>query len=177
MQMGKTDRRSWIGQGLATGLWVFGVGCLGVKAQEVVDPNAMHFEVFLVWGTNGKKPEDQTLKPLPPTILKKLKGVFKWQDYYVVSRKTKAVSLRKMELVKMSSKCDLKITHQGDSQIEVELYGEKKLVLKKKQRIVPEELVVLAGDDKNDTAWFVILRQYDPRKPPKDQLNPETQKN
>jgi hypothetical protein len=39
----------------------------------------------------------------------------------------------------------------------VKLYGKGKLTVRKTQKINRSELLVLAGDDKNDTAWFVVL--------------------
>ena len=37
------------------------------------------------------------------------------------------------------------------------LFGKGKLVVKKRQRILPGETVVIAGDDKDYNAWFVVL--------------------
>ena len=41
------------------------------------------------------------------------------------------------------------------------LYGQGKMVVRKTQKIKAGELLVLAGDDKNDTAWFVVLSQVE----------------
>ena len=48
-----------------------------------------------------------------------------------------------------------------ESGFEVELIGEGKKLVQKRQAIKAGELVVLAGPDKNDTAWFVILHQQE----------------
>jgi hypothetical protein len=36
------------------------------------------------------------------------------------------------------------------------------MVVKKRQGLTPGELLVLAGDDKDDTAWFVVIRLQQP---------------
>jgi multidrug efflux pump subunit AcrA (membrane-fusion protein) len=57
----------------------------------------------------------------------------------------------------MSAKCEVEVENQGDSQVEVKLFGEGKMVVRKRQALKAGELLVLAGDDKDNNAWFVIL--------------------
>ncbi|MCC6233276.1 MAG: hypothetical protein IT580_11570, partial [Verrucomicrobiales bacterium] len=52
----------------------------------------------------------------------------------------------------------------GD-EFEIQLFGKGVLVVKKRQRIVAGETVVLGGDDKNDNAWFVVLGMAKPGDP------------
>ena len=59
----------------------------------------------------------------------------------------------------MSDHCEIEVDNFGNSSIEVKLYGKGKMVVKKTQKIKPGELLIFAGDDKNDTAWFVVLSQ------------------
>ena len=59
----------------------------------------------------------------------------------------------------MSDDCEIEVQNLGNSSIEVKLYGKGKLAVRKTQKISPSELLVLAGDDKDDTAWFVVLSQ------------------
>jgi len=59
--------------------------------------------------------------------------------------------------VRMSEKCEIEVENLGDSTVEVKLFGEGKMVVRKKQALPTGELLVLAGEDKNDTAWFVVL--------------------
>ena len=61
--------------------------------------------------------------------------------------------------VKMSDDCKIEVQNLGNASIEVKLYGKGKLAVRKTQKISPSELLVLAGDDKDDTAWFVVLSQ------------------
>jgi hypothetical protein len=59
--------------------------------------------------------------------------------------------------VRMSSKCEVEVESLGGGTVEVKLYGEGKLVVRRKEALPPGELLVMAGEDKNDTAWFVVL--------------------
>ena len=111
----------------------------------------------LVWGTDNEKPNDPKLKELDNSIKEKLKGVFKWKYYFEVNHSKLAVSQEAPKTQVMSPKCSIEVQNLGDSVIEVKLFGEGKMVLKKRQPIKVGQPVVLAGDEKNNTAWFVVL--------------------
>lgn len=115
----------------------------------------------LIWGTNGDKPNDPRLKEIDPKTAKKLAGIFKWKNYFEVGRTNFTVAVGATRKVTMSPKCDVKVQNLGGSKVEVELIGEGKKLVQKRQAIKAGELVVLAGPDKNDTAWFVILHQHE----------------
>ena len=57
----------------------------------------------------------------------------------------------------MSSKCDIEVRNEGHGMFEVRFLGEGKSLKKVRQVIPPGELLVIAGDDKNANAWFVVL--------------------
>jgi hypothetical protein len=111
----------------------------------------------LIWGTDAEKTTDKRLKELDRETLKRLKGVFRWKNYFEVERQEFSVAKAGRHRARLSSKCEIEVEHQGRSVIEVKLYGEGKLVMTKRQALKGGELLVLAGDDKNATAWFVIL--------------------
>jgi hypothetical protein len=115
------------------------------------------FQAQLVWGTNGEKPKDKPLKELDPKLQERLKGVFKWKNYYEVNRKPLPVPKAGAQKVKLSDKCELQVQDLGSSRIEIRLFGEGVLVVKKVQSVIPGEAIVLGGFDKNDTAWFVVV--------------------
>jgi len=121
----------------------------------------LNLQAKLIWGTNGGKPNDPSLKEVDPKTAEKLAGVFRWKSYYEVSRTNFTVAAATTKTVRMSPKCDVKVNNQGKSQLEVELYGKGKMVVRKRQQLALGELLVLAGDDKNDTAWFVIMNLND----------------
>jgi hypothetical protein len=115
------------------------------------------FQVQLIWGTDGEKPKDKPLKEVDPKFQDKLKGIFKWKNYYEVNRQSLALPKDGTQKAKLSDKCDIQLQDLGNSRVEIRLFGEGKPVVKKAQTVVPGEPIVLAGDSKNDTAWFVVL--------------------
>ena len=133
------------------------MACLTV-ARAAAPPGELSLQARLLWGTDTGKPKGQEqLKELDAATRQKLKGVFKWKDYYEVERQDFRVLPASKKRIRLSPKCEVEVENQGDAQVAVNLYGEGKLVVKKRQVIKQGELLVLAGDDKNDTAWFVIL--------------------
>jgi len=124
-------------------------------------PADLNLRAQLVWGTNNEKPDDPKLQDVDPQVKEKLRGVFKWKNYFEVNRQNFTVTTSGSKKVKMSDLCQIEIQNLGGSSIEVKLYGNGKMVVRKTQKIKPNELLVLAGDDKNDTAWFVVLTQME----------------
>lgn len=115
------------------------------------------FQVQLIWGTDGEKPKDKPLKEVDVKFQDKLKGVFKWKNYFEVTRQPLTLPKEGLQKLKLSDKCDLQVQDLGNSRVEVRLFGEGKPVVKKAQSVAPGEMIILAGDSKNDTAWFVVL--------------------
>src|SRR5256885_7480411 len=111
----------------------------------------------LVWGTNNDKPDDPKLKEVDQQVKDKLRGVFKWKNYFEVNRQSFTVIASAPKKVRMSDLCEIEVQNLGNSSVELKLYGKGKMVVRKTQKIKSGELLVLAGDDKNDTAWFVVL--------------------
>ena len=120
-------------------------------------PADLNLQAQLVWGTNNEKPDDPKLKDVDPQVKDKLRGVFKWKNYFEVNRQDFTLTASAPRKVKMSDLCEIEVQNLGNSSVELKLYGKGKMVVRKTQRIKSGELLVLAGDDKNDTAWFVVL--------------------
>ena len=121
----------------------------------------LELQAQLVWGTNNDKPDDPKLKDVDPKVREKLRGVFKWKNYFEVNRQSFTVTAAGPKKVKMSDLCQLEVQSLGNSSVELKLFGQGKMVVRKTQKIKAGELLVLAGDDKNDTAWFVVLSQIE----------------
>jgi hypothetical protein len=116
------------------------------------------FDVLLVWGTNGERPKDKPLKEVDPKLQDKLKTVFKWKTYYEVTpRKPLSVPKEGGQKLKLSEKCEIQVQDVGNARVEIKLFGEGKLVVKKVQSVIAGEVIVLAGDSVDNTAWFVVL--------------------
>src|ERR1041384_5706193 len=117
----------------------------------------MTFQVHLVWGTDGEKPKDKPLNPVDPKIEEKLKAVFKWKNYYEVNHQPLSLPKDGNQKLKLSDKCEIQVQDLSNSRVEVRLFGEGKPVVKKAQSLAPGEIILLGGESKNDTAWFVVL--------------------
>lgn len=126
-------------------------------STAAAEENETHFVAELIWGTNSEKPADKDFKPISPDLKKRLRRVFKWQNYFEIKRKDFTASPDKPSRVEMSRECRLDVASVGANEYEIQLYGKGVLVVTKRQRIQPGEIVVLAGDDKEDDAWFVVL--------------------
>jgi len=133
------------------------MAALSVSLSGAPSEAKLELDAVLVWGTNGPRPADPELKDLRVEIRQKLQAVFKWKDYYEVNRRSLQFVARQVQKVRLSPKCEVSVENLGHATIEVRLYGEGKLVVKRKQTMTPGELLVLAGEDRNDTAWFVVF--------------------
>lgn len=131
--------------------------CAGPRNTLAAATGDVRLVAELIWGTNGPKPDDTELRPIAPDLEKRLRRIFKWRNYFEIERKVVVTRAPKPTQVQMSKECRLEILHLGGHEFEIQLFGKGVLVVKKRQRIVPGETVVLGGDDKNDDAWFVVL--------------------
>ena len=111
----------------------------------------------LVWGTDGAKPADKDFKPVAADLDRRLRRIFKWKNYFEIRRTNFVVAATKPSQVDMSRECRLEVARLPDDEVEILLIGQGKPVVKKKQRILPGETVILAGDDKDENAWFVVV--------------------
>jgi|SRR3954463_1928722 len=117
-----------------------------------------NFAAILIWGTDSDKPEGKNLKEVDTSLKEKFKKIFKWKNYFEVTRKPFSIKPGDTHLLKLSSKCDVKV-HQSEKEgMEVELIGEGNFVVKRKQAMPLTDILILAGDDKNSTAWFVVIK-------------------
>ena len=126
-------------------------------AAEQAAPE-QQFVAILVWGTDGGKPEGKNLKDVDETLKPKFANIFKWKNYYEVSRKPFTTKAGSQKNIKLSDKCLVKVQQSEKEGIEVELIGEGKSVVKRKQSMPLTDILILAGDDKNKTAWFVVIK-------------------
>jgi len=118
----------------------------------------LRFQVQLIWGTNGEKPGDKNLKEVESRITDGLKAIFKWKNYFEVNQKNLVVARNATQRLKLSEKCEIEVQHLGNSLIVVRLVGEGKCVSKSKEPVSVGKLITIAGEAKNDTAWFVVLK-------------------
>lgn len=141
---------------LAVLLGVLSFGSARVTAAE---SSGTRVEAILVWATHVAKTNDASLKELEPQLAKKLSKRFKWNLYYEVRRKEATVGTKDATHVPISEKCSLDIRNLGDERFEVHLTGKGKPVSRTVESLAHGHLMIVGGDDKNDTAWLILIRQ------------------
>jgi len=114
-------------------------------------------EVKLIWASNDAQSPNPKHKKLDSELTKWLGERYKWKNYFEENVQTITLKGNTPIKVQMSPDCRLEIAHLGGSRIEVKLYGKDKLV----NRVVEtlRNRLVIAGDAKSDTAWFISIKQ------------------
>jgi hypothetical protein len=121
-------------------------------------PAEQKFAAILIWGTDGDKPDDKDLKEVDPALKEKFEKIFKWKNYYEVTRTNVNVKVGEPKHLKLSKKCEVKIHQTEKEGMNVELFGEGKSVFKGNRPMPLKDIFILGGGDKNATAWFVVLK-------------------
>lgn len=124
-------------------------------------PLEQKFAATLIWGTDDEKPENSKhdLRDVQPALKDKFKNIFKWKNYFQVGEpKPFGIHVGETKQLQLSHKCEVKVHMTEHEGMEVELIGEGKSVVKRKQPMPLKDILILAGDDKNATAWFVVLK-------------------
>ena len=121
----------------------------------------LKLEAKLIWGTDDDKSPNPDHKEVDPATREKLRKVFKWKNYFVVNRVVKEVPSRSSNQFKLSPECTIEIKELEGPKVEVKLIGKGKEVHKTTLTIEKGQSVVYSGDDKNQSAWFVIITELD----------------
>ena len=116
-------------------------------------------EARLVWGANDS--QIASYKPAEDGLSAKLHRIYKWNNYFEITNQVRSIPVNQSRDFKMSDRCVLKIKNLGDSRIEVSCIGQGKEVSKGSHTLAPAKWLVIGGNAKNDTAWFVGLRTVD----------------
>lgn len=138
--------------------------CFGTTHVRAAESPGIRVEAILVWATHVAKTNDSSLKELEPQLVKKLSKQYKWPLYYEVKRTEASVSGSATTAVPVSAKCSLQIKHLGEERVEVNLIGKGKPVSRSVESLAHGHLIILGGDDKNDTAWLIVIRQVPAKK-------------
>ena len=131
---------------------LFLLGGFSVHASE------LKLEAQLIWGTNDSKSPKAEHKAVDEATAQRLRKVFKWKNYFIVNSQTKIVPSRGSNRFKLSEDCTVEITELEGPKVEVKLIGKGVPVHKSAKELQKGEWFVYSGDDKNESAWFVIIR-------------------
>jgi len=121
----------------------------------------LKLEAKLIWGTNDDKSPNPEHKELDAATKEKLRKVFKWKNYYAVNHVVKPVPSRGSNKFELSKDCTIEIKELEGPKVEVKLIGEGKEVHKTTLTISQGQSVVYSGDDKNESAWFVMITELE----------------
>ena len=132
-------------------------------AMFVEGAEGKKFHSQLVWCTDKAKPEGQKRRPLDAKLEGTGKKIFKWKNYFEISRKIIDLPKDDGNRIRISNRYAVVIREMDAEQIEVELYGDKKLTGKVVERTGPilnkGEHLVIGGDDQDNDgdAWLLVL--------------------
>jgi hypothetical protein len=136
-------------------LMVVSVGCVVPPTTQAAERN---LEAQLLWATDDSKSPDPSHKPVDGVLEKKLKSVpLKYKHYFEVKRQPFNISEKEYTRVEMSKQCYIEVKDKGEGRVTVKLYGGGKFVKRVDSALPMGETVTLAGDDKNGTAWLVVV--------------------
>ena len=106
---------------------------------------------------HGTSKEQKGKMEVPAAIRKKLARVFKWMHYYQLNSKRLNIADATTKSAKLSKTASIKVTNRKNDQIAVSLYSKGKMLVQKSQSLKPGQHMVLAGNTKSDSAWFIVL--------------------
>jgi hypothetical protein len=122
----------------------------------------LKIEAKLIWGTDDNADfTKKKHKRVDPVTTGKLTNCFKWQNYWEVTNVVANVPSRGTVTLKMSEPCTIKITELEGPKIELELIGKGKPVTRAVKSLVKGELTTIGGEDKNGSAWFILINQLE----------------
>lgn len=139
----------------ACAVWLVGGGLCraGVPNKE------LKLEARLVAGTNEEKAPNPKQKAVDPELIKKLRKVFNWKNYFEDNRQTATIPVNGRKKITLNSDTELEVVNLGGDRIEVKLSLCGKVATKSVNTLPEKEWLTLGGADKNNTAWFVVLRR------------------
>ena len=135
---------------------------VGAVAQRASAGDAtMKLEVQLVWGTTESTSPDPNHRPVEADVEKKLKRLFRWSNYFEVSRKTFTVPITGTTNVAVSEKFALEVRRLTRSAVEVGCIGKGKPVERRILALTKDKPLIYGGDAPGATSWFVILKRLE----------------
>jgi len=119
----------------------------------------LNLEASLIWAPN--EPPAGRYTAADPDLAAKLRMKFRWDHYVEITNQIKSIPLNESRDFRMSAPCVLRIKNLGDSRIEVSCIGKGKVATSGAKTLQAGQWLVLGGDAKNNTAWFIGLRAVD----------------
>ncbi len=130
---------------------------IGASAERAVAGD-LKLEVRLIWGTNDDNSPNPDHRPVDAKTTGMLSKAFKWKKYFLVNSEKVDVPSRAAKKVKLSDQSSVEIRELEGDRIGIDVIGKGKVVRKITEPLSKDGTVVIAGEDKNDCAWFIIVK-------------------
>ena len=135
-------------------------GFLGAVSLLADDDPTLTFYVQLVRGTDAVSADNPRWRPVGPKLNKALHRVFRWANYWEVSRGKLKVGQAKVIKGRVTPERDVEIELIDGQTMEVRLYQDGRLSRAARQPI--SQMCILGGDRQKDEAWFIVVRRDKP---------------
>ena len=141
--------------------WPVVAAVLLALGSPAVWASVLKIEAKLIWATDESKSPNPNHKPVDAQTADRLRKTFKWKNYFVVNSVTNEVPSRGAKSFVLSKKCTVEIKELEGPKVEVVLVGDGKPVHRAVKQLSKGESFVYSGDDKNETAWFVMITELE----------------
>ena len=125
--------------------------------------------VSLVCGTDKPSPSSQYAGPVHQELQDKFTKIFKWEHYFLLTKKELNLPLATGKKIRMSKDCELIFQALEEGKVlQVQLLEPEESVRRLKHPLEPiwkeGELFVIAGDNKESAgdAWFLVIASSRP---------------
>lgn len=118
----------------------------------------LKLEIRLIWGTNDETSPNPDHKPVDSKTTGTLSKAFKWKKYFLVNSEKVDVASRATKKVKLSDHSSVEVRELEGDKIEINVIGKGKVVRKITEPLTKDGTMVIAGEDKNDCAWFIVIK-------------------
>jgi len=118
-------------------------------------------EALLIWGSNLDT--NLNAKVQDTRVTEALAKAFKWKNYSQITNRTAIIAGDATQTLEMSPKCSIKVKNLGAGKVQVECFGDGKFVSRGDYSLAEGKWFTLAGPDKNDSAWFIVMRSRNPK--------------
>ena len=143
--------------------------CLSAMKPVMGADAPVTLSVSLVCGTDKSSPSFQYAGPVHQELQNKFTKIFKWEHYFLLTKKELNLPLVTGKKIRMSKDCELifQVLEEGKV-LQVQLLEPDESVRTLKHPLEPiwkeGELFVIAGDNKESAgdAWFLVIASSEP---------------
>jgi hypothetical protein len=147
--------RSWAFT-VAAAFVLFATGAFcgaGIVAKD------LRLDARLIVGTDAAASPAAKQKPVDADLSKALRKAFRWKNYFEDNRQSASIPLNGRKRISFGHDTEIEVVNLGGDRVEVMLYLCGKAATKSAHTLSEKEWLTLGGADKNNTAWFVVLRR------------------